>query len=112
MLDAADAFLGALLTAGFTPRQTLYALDSVCVFTMGHAMAEFGTSETAAPDLDGTELKAQLAQLHEAGPHNLARVVADSAPHNYDAEFEHGLTALLRGHEKLLHRRAAPDQAR
>ncbi|MEO3867933.1 hypothetical protein ABGB18_03790 [Nonomuraea sp. B12E4] len=54
------------------------------------------------PELGGGELLEQLAHLREAGPHNLARVVAEAAPRDDDAEFEQGLAALLDGHGRSL----------
>lgn len=102
LLAAVDDMLGVLLRAGFSAAQALYAIDSVAMFTIGHAFAEFGSSEVAAPQLDGSDLLAQETALREAGLDHLATVVTETAPHDYEAEFRQGLNALLDGHEALL----------
>jgi AcrR family transcriptional regulator len=102
MLEAGNELLGMLLGAGFTARQALYAVDSVAVFTIGHAVAEFAGLEGSDPERNGVDLASQEARLRESGLTHLARVVVESAPHDYDAEFDQGLTALIVGHVNLL----------
>ena len=110
LLAAVDGMLGVLLRAGFSAAQALYAVDSVAMFTIGHAFAEFGTSEVAAPELAGSDLLAQVTALRDAGLHNLVRAVTETAPHDYEAEFSQGLDALLDGYHALLRRaRRAPQ---
>lgn len=113
LLAAGDRMLGLLLTAGFRPDQAVYAFDGVAMFTIGHAFAEFGPSDVAgvaAPELDGSDLLAQVGAVRDAGLHNLARVVTEAAPHDYEAEFRQGLDALLDGYEALLGRRTKTPQ--
>jgi TetR/AcrR family transcriptional regulator, tetracycline repressor protein len=105
ILKATDALLGRLLAAGFSARQALFLFDCVGMLTIGHALAEFGTSPAAAPERDGSDLAAQRAALSRAGLHCLMHVVDKTAPHNYDAEFQSGLRALVDGFELQLRRR-------
>ena len=102
MLRGVDAFLGCLLDAGFTSHTAIYLLDSIGMFTVGHALAEFGASPVAAPERNGDDLFAELASLRKQKLQHLARVVADTRSHDYDAEFEVGLRALLDGFELCL----------
>jgi TetR/AcrR family transcriptional regulator, tetracycline repressor protein len=102
LLRGVDAFLGCLLDAGFSPHTAIYLLDCIGMFTIGHAQAEFGTSPVAAPDRNGDDLVAELTSLKKQRLHHLTRVVTDTRSHNYDAEFEVGLAALLDGFELRL----------
>jgi AcrR family transcriptional regulator len=102
LLRGVDAFLGCLLEAGFASHTAIYLLDCVGMFTIGHAMAEFGASPVAAPERNGDDLLAELASLKKQKLRHLARVVADTRSHDYDAEFEVGLGALLDGFELRL----------
>ena len=105
LLQAADRFLGALLDAGFSPRSAIFLLDSIGMFTIGHALAEFGVSQVAAPERDGEDLYSERASLTEQELHHLTRVVSETRPHDYEAEFEMGLGALLDGFELQLGQR-------
>lgn len=102
LLRGVDAFLGCLLDVGFVSHTAIYLLDCIGMFTIGHALAEFGTSPVAAPERNGDDLYAELASLKRQKLQHLARVVADACPHDYDAEFELGLGALLDGFELRL----------
>ena len=102
LLRGVDAFLGCLLDAGFLSHTAIYLLDCIGMFTIGHALAEFGASPVAAPERNGNDLFADLASLRKQKLHHLARVVADTRSHDYDAEFEVGLGALLDGFEMHL----------
>jgi TetR/AcrR family transcriptional regulator, tetracycline repressor protein len=97
VLRTADKLLQQLLGAGFGPKQAIYVLDCVVMFTTGHALAEFGVSPAAAPERDGRDLLSQRVALLEAGLHCLVRVAEEVSPHDYNAEFEWGLCALLEG---------------
>jgi len=102
LLRGTNAFLGRVLDAGFTSHSAIYLLDCIGMFTIGHALAEFGASPVAAPERNGEDLFAELASLKQQKLHHLARVVIDTRPHDYDAEFEVGLGALLDGFELRL----------
>jgi TetR/AcrR family transcriptional regulator, tetracycline repressor protein len=97
LIMTADRLLQALLAAGFTARQAIHAVDGVSALTVGHAFAEFGTGDVAAPELDGSDLTNQVTALRQAGWNSLARVVAEAAPINYDEEFDQAITAILDG---------------
>ena len=97
ILKVVDNFLGQLLAAGFSACLALYAFDGIVVFTVGHALAEFGISPVAAPERDGSDLRSRQEALTRAGLIHLPRVLAATLPHNYDTEFESGLRALLDG---------------
>jgi TetR/AcrR family tetracycline transcriptional repressor len=105
LLAAGNELLGMLLDAGFTPHQALYALDAVAAFVIGHAIAEFAAFDEAVPERDGQDLAAQATHLRDAGLTHLARVVVETTPHDYTAEFDQGLTALIEGHDSLLQSR-------
>jgi AcrR family transcriptional regulator len=108
LLRAADELLQRLLADGFRVQQALFLLDCVGDFTVGHALSEFGNSPAAAPDRDGKDLLAKRAALLKAGLHGLVRVTEEAVPHDYDAEFACGLTALLDGFERLRRRARRP----
>jgi TetR/AcrR family tetracycline transcriptional repressor len=97
ILREADVLLERLLAAGFSARRALFLLDSVAMFTIGHALAEFGLSPAAAPERDGRDLLVQRRELLQTGLRSLVRVIDETAPHDYDAEFEWGISALLEG---------------
>ncbi len=99
VLKAVDQFLGQLLAAGFSAHQSLYLFDGIGMFTVGHAFAEFGIAPVAAPERDGSDLIPRQKALARAGLVHLPRVLAATLPHNYTAEFESGLRALLDGFE-------------
>jgi AcrR family transcriptional regulator len=82
--------------------QAAFLLDSVGMFTIGHTLAEFGSSPVAGPERNGEDLYAERALLAERKLHHLTRVVAETRPRDYDAEFEIGLGALLDGFEVRL----------
>ena len=103
-LKLADKFLGALLNSGFTSREAIFLLDSIGMFTTGHALAEFGASPVAAPERNGEDLRADCALLEQHELRSPMRVVAETRPHDYDAEFEVGLCSLLDGFELRLER--------
>jgi TetR/AcrR family transcriptional regulator, tetracycline repressor protein len=105
ILKIADELLRRLLAAGFSARQALFLFDCVVMLTTGHALAEFGISPAAAPERSGRDLAAQRAALSRAGLHCLVHVVEKTTPHDYDAEFESGLRALLDGFALQLRRR-------
>jgi TetR/AcrR family transcriptional regulator, tetracycline repressor protein len=109
LLQAADGFLGVLLDAGFTSRKAMYLLDSIGMFTVGHAMAEFGASSVAAPERNGEDLHAERAALEKYELHNLLRVVTENRPHDYEAEYEMGLQAILDGFEVQRSKRDEPN---
>ncbi len=102
VLEALDETLRCLRKAGFSPHQALYLLDCVVMLTVGHAMAEFGSSPAARPDRIGRDLQAQDAELAELGLDELRRVVAATYPHDYEAEIKAGLRALVDGFERQL----------
>jgi len=108
LLRVADELLQRLLADGFSAQQALFLLDCVGVFTVGHALAEFGDSPAAAPDKDARDLLAKRAALLKAGLHCLVRVAEEASPHDYDGEFVCGLTALLDGFERLRRRARRP----
>jgi len=97
ILKVLDERLRQLREAGFSDHQALYLIDCLVMLTVGHALAEFGSSSAARPDRDGSELLAQDAALAEAGLHDLRRVVAATHPHDYEGEIETGLRALIDG---------------
>jgi len=99
VLKAVDQFFGQLLALGFSARLALYVFDGIGVFTVGHALAEFGISPVAAPERDGSDLAPRQKALARAGLVHLPRVLAATLPHDYTAEFESGLRALLDGFE-------------
>ena len=105
ILKATDELVRRLLAAGFSARQALFLFDCVVMFTIGHALAEFGISPAAAPQRNGSDLTAQRAALSRAGLHCLVHVVEKTTPHDYDAEFESGLRALVDGFVLQLRRR-------
>ena len=105
ILKIADELLRRLLAAGFSARQALFLFDCVVMLTTGHALAEFGISPAAAPERNGRDLAAQRAALSQAGLQCLVHVVEKTTPHDYDAEFESGLRALVNGFELQLRRR-------
>jgi AcrR family transcriptional regulator len=102
LLRGVDAFLGCLLEAGFASHTAIYLLDCIGMFTIGHALAEFGASPVAAPERNGADLFAELASLRKQKLHHLAQVVTDTRSLDYDTEFEVGLGALLAGFELRL----------
>ncbi len=108
LLRVTDELLQRLLAEGFRAQQALFLIDCVGVFTVGHALAEFGDSPAAAPERDGRDLLAMRAALLKAGLHCLARVTEEASPHDYDGEFVCGLTALLDGFERLRRRVRRP----
>jgi len=102
LLRGVDAFLGCLLDAGFASTSAIQLLDCIGMFTIGHALAEFGASPVAAPERNGDDLFSKLASLKKQKLHHLRRVISETRPHDYDAEFEMGLGALLEGFELQL----------
>ena len=99
ILEVMDETLRRLREAGFSDHQALYLLDCLVMLTVGHALAEFGSSPAGRPDRDGSELLAQDAALARAGLDEVRRVVAATHPHDYEAEIETGLRALVDGFE-------------
>ena len=97
LLRAMDETLWRLRGAGFSDHQALYLLDCLAMLTVGHALAEFGSSPAARPDREGGDLLDDDAALAQAGLHELRRVAAATHPHDYEAEIEAGLRALVDG---------------
>lgn len=77
--------LGPLVAAGFAEEDAYLAIQSVAVFTIGHALAETGAGEAASPA--GVKKEPDLA----------ADRSADGANAYYDRWFALGLEALISG---------------
>jgi TetR/AcrR family transcriptional regulator, tetracycline repressor protein len=107
MLAAFDALLGVLRVAGFTGRESIYLVDAVAVFVVGHAFAEHGASFGARPDRDGTDMS--VAALRAANLTQLADAIELLGAHDYDAEFAMALDALLDGFAQRIARAPAVD---
>ena len=95
VLVAFDGLLGSFTRAGFNSRDALFAADTLGIFTVGHAQAEFGTSPSAAPERQREDLANSRESLERAGLTHVAAVA--QGRHDYDAEFEFGLEALVAG---------------
>lgn len=85
--------LGLLLEAGLTPTEASAAIDSVAQFVLGGAVGYYHhvhDSELGGPHPEFEELRP------EEFP-NMTRILAEGHYAGYDAEFEFGLDAIVRG---------------
>jgi AcrR family transcriptional regulator len=88
-----ESFLGLLMEAGFTPTESITAVDCVAQFILGGAVgyyhhqldSEIGGGQREFEDLPAEEFP------------NMTRVLAEGSYVGHDAEFEFGLDAVVRG---------------
>jgi AcrR family transcriptional regulator len=77
LLDAVERALGVLRQAGFDRDEVVLVVDVVSVFTIGHALSQFGPGSAAPVERTGED--------------------PGRSRHDYDREFELGLEVILAG---------------
>jgi len=99
-LHMVEQALGELMEAGLDPQQSLYILDSLVSFVIGHALAEIGDD----PEFGGhseDEIAAQRAALPADQFPNVAATLGQGRV-DREAEFQFGVGLLIKGVLDLL----------
>jgi AcrR family transcriptional regulator len=92
-LRPVDAFLGLLYEAGFSPADSIAAVDSIAQFVLGGAIGYY--HYIAETEIGGDQRPFEEIPAEEL-PH-LRRALAEGTYIGFDAQFEFGLDAMVRG---------------
>lgn len=88
-----DVFLGLLFEAGLTPNEATMAVDGIAQLILGGAMGYFHHEFDSEMHDDSRGFD----ELPPAEFPNMTRVLAEGSFLGFDAEFEFGLDAMVRG---------------
>ena len=91
-LRPVEPLLGVLYAAGLTPTESVAAVDSIAQYILGGTLGYYHhTVDTEIAE------EREFDQLDPAELPNLSRMIAEGRYAGFDAEFEFGLDAIVRG---------------